>query len=310
MTEPRYDSTASASWIAHQKALLQNMGKMPEFAYGDTLQVTMAQYHYRARPQTDETFSEIDTRKAYDYYKTLFGDASGFTFYFVGNIDLKTLKPMVEKYIASLPSTNQHTTWKDVGIYPPKGVVEKKVYNGAAPKSIVSIIFSGKKNFSRENRFKLGAMSQALEIKLREDIREDKSGVYYVRVSPSFLKIPHEGYQITINFGCDPARVDELVAEVMKQLDTITSQPIEATYIERVQKIGKNELEVNLKENKYWMSQLQDRFWNGIDPSTITIAEGDKLYDSITPQEIFETAKEYFNRDNYVLVVLYPEKKS
>jgi zinc protease len=96
----------------------------------------------------------------------------------------------------------------------------------------------------------------------------------------------------------------------MKQLDTITSQPIEATYVERVQKIGKNELEVNLKENKYWMSQLQDRFWNDIDPSTLTIAEGDKLYDSITPQGIFETAKEYFNRDNYVQVVLYPEKKS
>jgi zinc protease len=310
MTQPRYDSAASATWIAHQKAFLQNMGKMPEQAYNDTLQVTMAQYNYRARPQSDETYNEINPQKAYGYYKSLFSDASGFTFYFVGNIDLKTLKPLVEQYLASLPSTNQHTTWKDLGIYPPKGKIVKKVYKGEAQKSVVSIIFTGKKPFSRENRFKLSAMSQALEIKLREDIREDKSGVYYVRVSPSLQKIPHEQYQITINFGCDPARVDELVAEVMKQIDTITTQPIEPTYVERVQKIGKNELEVNLKDNNYWMTSLQDRFWNGIDPSTITLTDGNKLYDSLTPQDIFQTAKDYFDRNNFVEVILYPEKKS
>ncbi len=310
MTQPRYDSAASATWLSHQKSMLQNMGKMPEVAYGDTLQVTMAQNNYRARPQSEETLNEIDPQKAFGYYKTLFGDASGFTFYFVGNIDPKTLRPMVEKYLASLPSSNKHTTWKDLGITPPTGMIVKKVYKGEAQKSVVSIIFSGKKEFSRENRFKLSAMAQALEIKLREDIREDKSGVYYVRVSPSFQKIPHDQYQITINFGCDPARVDELVAEVMKQIDTITTQPIESTYIDRVQKIGKNELEVNLKDNRYWMSQLQDRYWNGIDPSTITLTEGNKLYDSITPQDIFQTAKEYFNRDNCVEVILYPEKKS
>ena len=86
----------SASWLAHQKAYLQNMGKMPEIAYYDTLGVTMAQYNYRSRPQTEELLNEIDPQKAYGYYKNLFSDASGFTFYFVGNIDMKTLKPMVE----------------------------------------------------------------------------------------------------------------------------------------------------------------------------------------------------------------------
>ncbi|HZK76737.1 MAG TPA: insulinase family protein, partial [Candidatus Kapabacteria bacterium] len=310
MTAPRYDSTASASWIAHQKAFLQNLNKMPEFAYQDTLALTMAQHHFRARPETPELLDEINPPKAYDYYKKLYSDASGFTFYFVGNIDLTTLRPLVEEYLASLPSTNQHTSWKDVGIYPPSGMIVKNVYTGEAPKSVVTIIFSGKKEFSREKRFMLAAMSQALEIKLREDIREDKSGVYYVRVYSSLQKIPHNEYKITINFGCDPARVDELVGEVMKQLDTLTSKPIEATYVERVQKIGKNELEVNLRENKYWMTSLEDRYWNGIDPSTITLADGNKLYDSLTPKDIFQTAKEYFNRKNCVEVILYPEKKS
>ncbi len=78
------------------------MGKMPERAYSDTLQVTMAQYNHRVRPQTEETLNEIDPPKAYNYYKQLFSDARGFTFYFVGNIDPKTLRPMVEEYLAIL----------------------------------------------------------------------------------------------------------------------------------------------------------------------------------------------------------------
>ena len=119
----------------------------------------------------------------------------------------------------------------------------KKVYKGEAQKSIVSIIFTGKKPFSRKNRFKLSAMSQALEF--NSEIFVKIKAVFIMCTFPIASKDSHEEYQITINFGCDPARVDELVAEVMKQIDTITSQPIEPTYVERVQKIGKNEWKHN-----------------------------------------------------------------
>jgi len=308
MTAPRYDSTAAASWLVRTKSEIQNLRKMPEITYSDSLTNILSQNHYRARPETVELLNEIDPAKAYDYYKKFYGDAGGFTFFFVGNIDLKTLRPLVEAYLASLPSTSHHSTWHDVGIHPPKGELVKNVYGGTEPKSIVTMVYTGHKTFSRKNRFRLSAMAQAFQIKLREDIREDKSGVYYVRVSPSFQKYPRDEYRITINFGCNPARVEELVGEVRKQIDTLTSKPIEETYVERVHKIMANELEVNLKENKYWMSELEDAFWNDLDPAEITESSG--MIDSITPNGVFETAKEYLNPTNCVQVVLYPEKKS
>jgi zinc protease len=308
MTAPRYDSSAAASWITRTKAEVQNMGKMPEMTYYDSLTCVMSQNNYRARPQSVELLNEINPVKAYDYYKTLYGDASGFTFFFVGNIDMKTLRPMVETYLASLPSTKHPTKWHDVGIRPPKGALVKNVYKGSEPKSLVTMIYTGHKKFSRENRFRLSAMAQAFQIKLQDDIREDKSGAYYVRVSPSFQKYPKDEYRITINFGCNPTRVDELVAEVRKQLDTLTTKPIEATYCERIHKIMTNELEVNLKENKYWMAELQDAFWNDLDPNSIT--ESASMINSITPSAVFDAAKEYFDPANCVEVVLYPEKKS
>ncbi len=308
MTQPRYDSIEASGFISRMKATLENRSKQPESAFSDTLEVTMAQYHHRARPFSVALLNEINLPKAYAYYKRLYADANGFTFFFVGNIDPNAIRPWVEQYLASLPSSNQHLTWKDVGIHPPKGVILKNVYKGTEPKSRVSLVFTGEMKFSRENRFKLGMMAQAFGIKLREDLREEKSGVYGVSVRPSLDQYPRNQYRVSIDFGCDPKRVDELVGEAMKQIDTLLSKPMEDTYLERVRKIGKNELETNLKENNYWMSQLQDRFWNGIEPETIV--EGGKLFDSLTARDILETAKQTFNMKNYVQVVLYPEKKS
>ena len=308
MTQPRYDSGAAAGYFSRMEAFLDNRTKQPESAFQDTLQVTLAQHNYRAQPLTTERLKEISLPKAYDYYKSLFTDAGGYIFYFVGNIDPKTLRPLVEQYLASLPSNTQHANWKDVGIHAPKGVIVKKVYKGTDPKSIVSLVFTGNAKFTRENRFNMATMCQAFEIKLREDIREEKSGVYYVGVRPTFDKYPREQYKITIQFGCNPARVDELVGEVMKQIDTLTSKPIENTYVERVHNILKNELETNLKENNYWMAKLQDAFWNDIDPATIL--HGADLIDSLNPNSVFETAKQYFDLNDYVQVVLYPERKS
>ena len=53
------------------------------------------------------------------------------------------IKPLVETYVASLPATHAGETWRDLGITPPTGVVEKTVEKGIAPKSQVAIVFSG-----------------------------------------------------------------------------------------------------------------------------------------------------------------------
>ncbi len=308
MTAPRYDSAAVRTWLTRTKATLQNMQKMPEATYFDSLSVILTQNNYRTRPESVELLNEIRPELAYAYYKKFYGDASGFTFYFVGNINLNTLRPLVEDYLASLPSSHHRMMWNDVGIRPPTGALVRNIYKGEAPKSIVTLVYTGQKPFSRANRFRLSAMAQAFQMKLLQDIREDKSGAYYIRVSPSFQKYPKDEYRITINFGCDPARVTELVAEVRRQIDTLVSKPIAATYAERVQKIMANELEVNRKENKYWMSELEDAFWNNLAP--VSINESTALINSISPKTIFQAAKDYFNSKNCVQVVLYPEKKS
>ena len=52
----------------------------------------------------------MNLEKSMAFYKDRFADASDFTFVFVGSFDLATIKPLVERYLASLPALHRKET--------------------------------------------------------------------------------------------------------------------------------------------------------------------------------------------------------
>ena len=129
-TQPRADQSAFSVLTSEMKAMLANQQASPDWAFQQALNTTLAQNHYRARPMTPAMVDEMDLQRSYAFYKDRFADASDFTFVFAGNFDYSTIRPLVERYVASLPSLRRHETWKDEGITPPRGVIEKVVRKG------------------------------------------------------------------------------------------------------------------------------------------------------------------------------------
>jgi zinc protease len=127
------------------------------------LQTTLAQNHPRAQPFNAALVEKMDLQKSFDFYKNRFADASDFTFVFVGSFEPKLLQPLVERYLASLPSLNRHEAPKDVGIRPPNGVVERQVVKGLDPKSEVSVVFTGEFMNDQQHRVTIRAMTETLE---------------------------------------------------------------------------------------------------------------------------------------------------
>ena len=56
---------------------------------------------------TADTVAQMNLDKSLAFYKDRFADASDFTFVFVGSFDLPTIKPLVERYLGSLPSLHR-----------------------------------------------------------------------------------------------------------------------------------------------------------------------------------------------------------
>jgi zinc protease len=63
----------------------------------------------------------------------------------------------------------------------------------------------------------------------------------------------------------------------------------------------------SLRENGYWMSNLQGAYVNGVPPESILDFEARVA--TVSAADLQAAAKQYFDFGNYVQVVLYPEAK-
>jgi len=307
-TQPRKDSTAFLSYQTRMKGIFENQQASPSSAYSDTIRVTMAQYHHRVKSLSMELLDDLDLEKSFEFYKDRFADASDFTFVFVGNFEPNKLKSLVNKYLANLPNLNRKETWKDVGIRPPKGVINKTVKKGIEQKSTVNIIFTGPHDYGRLNNYCLGSSIAAFQIKLREVVREELGGTYSIRISASRSKYPKESYRISINFGCSPDRVEELTQTVFKQIDSLKTVGLSEDYVKKVKENQLRSYETNLKENSFWLNNLAVAYEYGRDPKNILTYEKD-LVEKFNQEVIRNVAKKYFNMKNYAKFVLLPEKE-
>jgi zinc protease len=306
MTDARRDSAVYASLKSRFAAILENQSRDPESAFRDTLQVTLSQHHFRARPITVPLLNEIDMERSLSIYRERFANAGDFTFVFVGNFTTDSIKPLIERYLGALPGTPAREQAKDDGQRPPAGVIEKTVKRGVEPKSMTQIVFSGPLEYTLPNRLGLSLMTEVLDIRLRDVLREDSAGTYGVSIGASTSKEPTPQYSVTISFGADPQRLEVLTKSVFEQIEKFKREGPTADEMAKVKETQRREWETNLKRNGYWASQISARDRMG-EPIADILTFPERL-NSATPAMLQEAARKYLRNDRYVRVSLYPEQ--
>jgi zinc protease len=306
-TNPRFDSSAFISYKAKLKAMLENARNEPEAVYQDTLQCVLSNYNLRNLPFTLETLDRIDLKTAEKTFRERFNDAGDFTFVFVGNIDTVKFKPLVLQYIGGLEGKNSGEKWIDRKVTNPAGIVERIVKKGIEPKSYVTVVMVKPFNWSRIEEYRLESLIDALNIRLREVIREDKGGTYGVGIREGVSKFPTSKYQITFNFGCNPERVDELSKAAFQVLDSMKQFGPSPEIVNKVKEIQMRTREVNLKKNDFWLRIIAAYLENQDNPDEIL--DYSKWNVNLKGDDIKAAAQKYLSDDNYVKVVLYPEIK-
>lgn len=306
-TQPRPDPTAFEAMTSQTKAMLANQTATPGFAFNEMITNTLYQNHPRRQPMTPVRVDQMNLDKSLAFYKERFADASDFTFTFVGSFDLATMKPLVEKYLGGLPSLKRNETWKDVGVRSPSGVVRKMVEKGIEPKSETVMIFTGPFAYTQENRIAMRAMADVLQNRLREKLREDLGGTYSVSVGPSYTKVPREEYELSIQFGSAPSRVEELRKAVLAEIEELKTNGPTATQVSDVRETMLRNYETQSKTNQFFLNEISIRNYYGEDLAILFNLAA--YYNTLTPAIVQQAAKTYLNTNNYVDVELYPEKK-
>jgi zinc protease len=305
-TAPRSDAAVFEVLKSQMKGMLANQQASPEWAFRQALQATMSQGHPRARMMTPEMVDQMDLQKSFAFYKDRFADAGDFTFVFAGSFEIDAMRPLVEQYLASLPSTGRKESWRDTGIRPPRGVVEKVVKKGIEPKSQVDIVFAGPMTIDPQQQVALDALALVLENRLRLTLREALRGTYGVGVEATAQSVPDQEYSVTIDFGCDPQRTEELVKSVFKDIEEMKSRPPTEQEVADAREGLMRQHESDLAQNNHLVSALIDRYQSSQDIGSFFALPA--AYQRLNAPAFQEAARKYLDTGNYVRVTLVPEK--
>jgi zinc protease len=305
-TAARRDTAAFASLMSRLHGFLRNQSASPAAAFRDTLSVTLAQHHPRARPISETILDEVRQERALAIYRDRFADASDFTFVVVGAFQPDSIRPLVLRWLGGLPATQRTETWRDVGIESPPDVVEKVVRKGVEPQAQTALVFTGDLDtYDRTAVHGLASAAAVLEIRLREVLREELGGTYDVSVGQTISPFPTPRWGVTIAFGADPERIDSLTDVVFTEIDRLATEGPDAATLEKVQETQRRDHETALRENGYWVSQIAGALLRGETPGAFL--DLDALIDALTPEAIARDTRRFLNRDRYVHVTLLPE---
>ena len=304
-TAPRLDPVYFSTYETSLRSVAETRADQPDAVFSDAVSTLLSQNHFRRRPLTLELLDELSLERAEAVYADRFADLGDATFVFVGAFDWDTLRSLTATYLAGLPTTGRAEQWRDVGIDPPTGLEDHTVRSGIEPRSTTALVFAGDMEWSRQEALTLTAAAEMLQIRLRERLREELGGTYSVGVNGRSRLLPDPEYQISIFFGSDPARAEELLEEVAEELDWLRDGG-EQEYLDTVKELLRTPRQEQLRDNGFWLNQIQAAMQRG--ESFTAISGFDEWLEALTLEQVAAAARRYLTDDRYVRVVLLPEE--
>ena len=308
-TQPRADPIAFAAMASQARGLLANQMASPDVVFDQAIDATLSRNSLRWQPETPATVDQWNLAKSLAFYQARFADASNFTFVFVGSFTLEAVKPLVETYIASLPATHAHETWRDLGIVLPTGAVEKTIEKGIAPKSEVAIVLSGPFEYDDAHRLTLRTIALLLESRLVETIRQELGATYSITATPDAKKFPRPEFTVRIDWTCDPARTATLAQRVSEEIRFVRATPLSPDQVTRIREALLREFETNSQDNGYLLNQISRRYEDGDAANVAAVTHLPDQIAALTGDAIQQAAATYLNTGNYVKITLMPETK-
>ena len=302
-TDPRFDPEEWQNGVAQIEAILPNLVNQPNYKLQDQLYKTLYGNHPRRVMLSPEKVAKANIATVEKNYRKLFADAAGANLVIVGDVNPEAIKPLVEKYIGSLPKGKKATNWVDQHEDVVKGDV-KNVFevDMQTPKSTVLQVWTADIPHSFEKSAAMEAVSYILDMRYTNSLREEEGGTYGASTAAQLIRRPKEQALIQVYFDCKPALCDKLRQLAIDGLkDLAANGPTE----EEVN-MAKLNLQKNIPE-----SRQRNNWWkNGIETFLLHGEDRDQAYEAgvnaLTGNAIQTVLQEILAQNNFVELVMKP----
>jgi zinc protease len=266
-TAPRFDQQAFKVLQNKLKTNLQAKKNDVNSKMNDSLSVSLyGQNNPRKRLFNEAYIADMSFDKAQAIYKQRFANAADFEFFITGEADVETIKPLVEKYIASIPTTSKKETFnvKNIVDWKAKNITKTVSIPMQTPKGNVNIAFKKEMAYSQKNNIYTDALGDLLQLRVTATIRESEGGAYSPSAFARFIREPKSVAYIGFSFDCNPDMAPKLVAILNQELQKMAKgeiiqedlDKVKTNFIkEREQLKGQNSYDVMLINNYFRFNQ-------------------------------------------------------
>ena len=299
--QPRMDADAFESYKTRMKAQLENAKANPLSTINDTISIAMFGHHPRIVMMQPEMVDQINYQRGLDMFADRFADASDFTFFFVGNIDVDAMKPLIAQYLGALPDKQRKEAAIDrkLDILPGTRVKEY-AKEMQTPMATTIMVYSGKESYNLRNNVLMDFLTQALDMVFTDEVREKEGGTYGVNSYGSLNKYPHEEAMMQIVYQTDPTKKEKLNTLIDELVKKMAAEGPTAEQMQKVRDYMVKQYNDNQKENSYWISSLDEYYYTGIDFN----ADYLNIVNSVTAADVKAFATDLIQQGNKVTVVL------
>jgi zinc protease len=303
-TAPRSDGEAYASFIERMKSRLETLKLNPAIAFNDSVTKAFYDNAPRVKRIEPEELAEINYGRVMEMYKNRFADASDFVFTFAGNIDKDSMIPMMEQYLAALPSLKRkeeghagRATRLRSGSY-----VNHFNRTMETPKTSILNLYAGTMPYNEENRITAAVLKQILDLVFMEKIREKESATYHISTSVNISLFPEGETALQIYFDTEPSLKEKLTAIVKDELkELVENGPRTLDFTKTRDNMLKRHDE-SMQENSYWLGVLDDYYFRGYDRHS----GYEDILNKMAPENVQQFAKQLIEQGNYMEVVMEP----
>ena len=296
-TDPRFDKDEFQNGIQQIQAVFPNIKNTPSFLYSVELDKVLYNNNPRVIELNDEVIANASLETIERNYRRLFSGVDGATMIIVGNVDLNTLKPLVETYFGSLPKGTKTSINKKNVIKLAKGDINKKVdLHMETPKSSVVQYYSAYMPVCTKTNVTLSVAKYILDMIYTKEIREKEGGTYGVGVATNGNRQPHKRVAIQVQFDTNPEQAEHLSAKAKELLIKFATEgPTQEELSMAIENLKKNIPESRIS-NRYWMSALSSWDEYKIDYN----AEYEAAVNSVTAEDIKKLLQKVLKQKNYI----------
>ena len=304
-TAPRFSEDDFANLMNRYNAMLANQLTNPDFVFGQQMMKTLYNDNHRRQQLTPEILASVKLERMAEIHSQLYSNAQGFRFTIYGNMSPEELKPLVEKYIGSLPTQKKPSNkFVDDKVRVAQGVVNDFTAKMEQPKVSVFVGFSGDNKFAIKNSATITFLSQALSNRYLKSIREEKGGTYGVSVRGSHNTHPVHFYLMQISFDTNEQMADELTDIVIAEIEKIAAEGPLQEDMDKTREFLLKDYKKNIENNGWWENTLRLYYDFGVD----YLNDYEAAINGVTSADVQALAKRMLDEKSMVKVIMRPEK--